>query len=98
MSWGIEVTGTKDAVKAKVVEYLDKSAASYKDSSPQECADILAAKERILSLVDALDLSADQYTNWNGVIVKGGGSHSSTSGKVLSASFQVSVQRTSLAL
>lgn len=96
MSWSIEVTGTKAGVAKKVAEQLDKIALAYEGK--EEAKDVLAAKERLLSLVEAMDLGSDGYTEWNAVIVKANGSHS-TMGKGLgSASMQLSVIRTSLAL
>lgn len=97
MSWSIEYTGSKEGVKAKVVEQLDKVAASYDGKA--EAKDVLAAKERIVALVDALDLGTDAYgTVWNAVKVSANGSHSWTEKGVTSANFQVSVVRMSLAL
>ncbi len=99
MSWGIDVTGTKAGALKKVAEQLDRIAATYEGK--EEGKDVLAAKERIVSLVEALALGPDQYgTDWNAVNVKAGGSHSTTSGDkpLLSATMQITVSRTSLAL
>lgn len=96
MSWGIEHTGTKDAVIAAVTTDLDRTAKSYEGK--EEAKDVLSAKERIVSLINALDLSKDTYTDWNGVTVKANGSHSTSGAGVSSASFNVSVVRTSLKL
>lgn len=100
MSWGFEITGSKDGVTKKVVERLDKLAETY--AGKPEADDIVACKGRILALIEACDLSVDQYgSEWNAVIVKASGSHgwTDTEAKKLStASFQVSVTRTFLAL
>lgn len=97
MSWGIEHTGTKEAVIAAVVTDLDRCAVSYEGK--EEASDIRSCKERIISLINACDLSVDSgNTNWNGVIVKANGSHSYNSKGVQSANFSVSVVRTCLKL
>ncbi len=96
MSWSIEVTGTKEGVKTKVAEQMDKIAAGY--AGKEEGHDVLSAKDRIVALVDACDLTPESYANWNAVIVKANGSHSTTGKGIASASFQVQVTRTCLAL
>jgi hypothetical protein len=96
VSWGIEFTGSKSGVSTAVTESLDKVAASYKGK--EEAKDVLACKERILALVEATQLSKDGYTDWNAVIVKANGSHSTYPDGIGSANFQVSVVRTSLKL
>jgi hypothetical protein len=99
MSWSIEITGTKDAVKAKLIERLDKNAASY--AGKPEGDDIAMCKARALALIDAIEF--DDYAN--AVLVKANGSHSTTSSKadptkvaVMSANFSLQVQRVALAL
>lgn len=96
MSWSIEVTGTKAGVVKKVTEQLDKSAASYAGKAERE--DVLTAKTTILFLVEKLDLSTDGYWDWNGVVVKANGTHSTNDKGVVAASMQISVARTVLAL
>lgn len=96
MSWGIDMTGTKDAMVAAVTKEMDKIAATYEGK--EEGKDVLAIKDRILSLIAATELVKDTYTDWNGVMVKASGSHSSSSGGIWNASFQVAVTRTSLKL
>lgn len=96
MSWSIEVTGTKAGAAKKVSEGLDKIAANYKGQ--EEAKDVLAAKERILSLIAAADLTSDGYADWNVVIVKAGGSHSVSAKGIMNASMQLSVVRSSVAL
>lgn len=96
MSWGIEITGSKEGVKKKLTADLDKVAEGYKDK--EEAKDIVAAKERLLALVDACDLTPEPYSNWNAVIVKANGSHSINSRGIQMASMSISVTRTCLAL
>ncbi len=99
MSWGISITGTRKAVIAKVSAQLDKIAAGYEGK--EEANDVRAAKDRILAIVDGLELCTDQYgVEWNAVDVKAGGSHSTVGneGKIISATMQITVSRTSLAL
>lgn len=54
MSWSIDVVGTKSDVVKKVTEQLDKVAASYEGK--EEGKDIVAVKERILSIVEAMEV------------------------------------------
>lgn len=101
MSWGIDVTGTPAAVKKAVAEQLDRTAASYKGLP--EADDIAMCKARALALVDTLVLELDGYVNWNGVVVRASGSHSTTSRKaggtgVVGGNFELKVMRTVLAL
>jgi hypothetical protein len=96
VSWSIEFTGSKSGVSAAVTEALDKVAASYEGK--EEAKDVLACKDRILSLIAATQLSKDGYTDWNPVIVKASGSHTTFTDGIGAASFQVSVTRTSLKL
>ena len=96
MSWSIEVTGTKAAAAKRVAEQLDKVAATY--DGKEEAKDVLVVKERILGLVEALDLTSDGYTDWNAVRVNANGSQSTNGKGVVSASFQVTVSRMSIAL
>jgi hypothetical protein len=96
VSWSIEFTGSKSGVSAAVTEALDKVAASY--DGKEEAKDVLACKERILALVEAMQLSKDGYTFWNAVVVKASGSHTTNVDGVSSANFQVSVTRASLKL
>jgi len=96
MSWGYEKTGTPAAVIKDVNDSFERMAASYKDMP--EGADILACRDRIVALVNGMDLTSDGYTNPNAVLVKAGGSHSTTGKGLANASFSVQVQRVSLAL
>lgn len=96
MSWGIEVTGTREGVKKAVAEQLDKCAANY--AGKPEADDIASCKTRALALVDALDMTPDYGMTLNGVIVKANGSHSSNGKGVTSADFTLRVVRTVLAL
>lgn len=54
MSWSIDVVGTKSDVVKKVTEQLDKVAASYEGK--EEGKDVVAVKERILSIVEAMEV------------------------------------------
>jgi hypothetical protein len=96
MSWSIEVTGSKEGASKRVTETLDKCAESY--AGKPEADDVIAARVRILALIEATDLSSDGHTLWNAVIVKANGSHSSNGKGLTNASFQLSVTRTALAL
>jgi hypothetical protein len=92
MSWGIECTGTKDGVKAKVIAYLDGVAPNYADQD--EGADIETAKARIVAFIDKLEMNE----TFNGVSLKASGSHSWTAGAFYTAGMTLNVQRVSLAL
>lgn len=92
MSWSIEVMGTKAGAAAKVAAELDKTAANY--AGKPEADDVLACKARILALIDATVFS----DGFNAIVVKANGSHYSLGTGVGSASFQVDVRRTTLAL
>ncbi len=98
MSWSVDVTGSKAGASRRVTDLLDKAAASYLGRA--EADDVRFAKERILALINACDLSTDGYTNWNAVVVKANGSHCTTGsdGLITTANLQISVTRTSLAL
>jgi hypothetical protein len=96
MSWGIEITGSKEGVVQAVAEQLNKISENY--TGKEEARDVLTARDRIVSLVAALDLSKDSYADWNGVIVKASGSHSTNDKGVMSANMSISVTRTSLKL
>jgi hypothetical protein len=99
MSWSFEHTGTKEAVKAATAKTLDKIAANYGgEGGSEEAKDILSAKARILSIVDALQMGSDGYAEWNGAKVSGSGSHSTSGSGVTSASCTYSVQRVALVL
>ncbi|HMI84856.1 MAG TPA: hypothetical protein VK550_12235 [Polyangiaceae bacterium] len=54
MSWSIDVVGTKSDVVEEVTEQLDKIAASY--DGKEEGKDVVAVKERILSIVEAMEV------------------------------------------
>ena len=96
MSWSIEVTGTKEAVKRKACDELAKIGASY--AGKPEGDDIATVSARIVALVDALELTA----TYTGVSVKASGSHNAyASGgvtSVVSAQFSLAVNRVPLAL
>ena len=96
MSWSIDITGTKAGASKKVAEQLDKQAASCGDK--EEAKDVLFAKERILSLIEAMQLASDGYVDWNVVIVKANGLHSSGATGLMSATMQISVARSNVAL
>lgn len=100
MSWSVQSTGTKEAVKSRLAEQLDKIADSY--AGKAEADDVKACKDRILALVDACALGQDANGfEWNAVKVTAFGSHGTTSAPVAgitTGSFSVSVERTSLAL
>jgi hypothetical protein len=72
MSWSIDVTGSKSDVAEKVTNQLDKIAERYKGN--EEGKDVLVAKERILAIVQAVDLPASGFGP-NVVHVKAAGSH-----------------------
>ena len=99
MSWAIDVTGTKSAVVKKVTEELDKIAAQYEGK--EEAKDVLAAKERILALVAAIDLETPQVgaaAPPNAIQVKANGSHALTAKGLDGARMSINVTRTHLAI
>lgn len=96
MSWGIEITGVKDAVAAKFAADMDKVAAMY--VGKEEGKDIVAVKERGLALIDALAMGEEHGYTWNAVKVSASGSHGLSGGGLTSASFRLDVTRLSLAL
>lgn len=91
------MSGSKEGVKARVIAQLDKTAEQYK--ATPEGADVVAAKDRILALIDACALGPDAHgTDWNAVKVAASGSHAWTDKGIQTASFKVEVTRLSLAL
>lgn len=95
MSWSIDVAGTKNGVVKNVTEQLDKAAASY--DGKEEAKDVVAVKERILSIVEAVDVR-DEGAGEYAVYVKANGSHAWNANGILSAHFVVTIGRTTLAL
>lgn len=97
MSWSVSSEGTREKVKEEVSAQFDRVFANY--TGNPEGGDIKAVKERVLALVDELDLSVDSSgTDWNAVKVSAYGSHSTTGKGIASASFTLNVSRTHLAL
>jgi hypothetical protein len=96
MSWSISFTGTRDGATKATAEQFDKLAASYEGK--EEGKDILAIKERIVSLIAATDLSVDGSVDWNAVTVTASGSHSWNAKGIQSANFSLQVTRVSLKL
>lgn len=96
MSWGFEFTGTKAGV-AKAVEAECARIAKDYEGKP-EADDVLSVMDRALKLIDAMDLKSDPFVNWNAVVVKASGSHSTYGAGLVLANFSLSVQRTSLRL
>jgi hypothetical protein len=99
MSWSIDVTGTKSAVVKKVTEQLDKIAANYEGK--EEAKDVLAAKERILALVAAVDLEPAEEgkpPSPNAIQVKASGSHALTAKGIDGARMSINVTRAHLAI
>jgi hypothetical protein len=93
MSWSIDVVGTKSAVLKKVTEHLDKAAASYEGK--EEGKDIVAVKERILAIVEAMEVSDDPEER--AVFVKANGSHTLMSdNKIVVANLAMRVGRTAM--
>jgi len=95
MSWSFEHVGTKEGVAKATVETLANLASNYKGK--QEGYDILAIRERAAAIIEAL-APADRYGEFNGVIVKGNGSHSVSGDGITSASFTLSVTRLTIKL
>lgn len=91
MSWSIDVVGTKSAVVQKVTEQLDKIAANYKGK--EEGKDVVAVKERILSIVEAMEVSDEPEEL--AVYVKAYGSHSLVDNKIVVANLDMRIGRTS---
>jgi hypothetical protein len=87
----------------KMAEQLDKiakSAASQKEKDKEKAKEVmLAAKERILAIVDAVDLEADaDGPAWNAIQVKANGTHNLSAKGIVDARMAISVIRTRLAL
>lgn len=99
MSWSINVTGTKSVVAKQVTEQLDRVAASYEGK--EEGKDILAVKERILSIVGAMDLHIEGATKAQiergegeyAVIVRANGSHAWDASGIHGANFAMAIGR-----
>jgi hypothetical protein len=97
MSWGYEKTGTRDALLADIAVQFPKMAAGYNGNA--EADDIVTCAGRAAALIAAMVLGKDSSDyEWNAIVVKANGSHSTTTGGPISANFTLSVQRTSLAL
>lgn len=90
MSWGFEFSGTKESVKAQVVEYCDRASKQY--AGTEEAVDVDSTRVRVCALVDALKLDDENPS------VKAGanGSHSTDSGNPIHAQAQYSVGRCAL--
>lgn len=80
MSWVIDITGSKIGATNKVTEQLDRIAKNYEGK--EEAKDILSAKERILALIQAIELP-EKSTEWNAVKVTASGSHSLTTPRLV---------------
>lgn len=92
MSWSVSCDGLRDKVKEEIAKQFEASAKNY-DGNP-EAEDVRAAEARTMSLIDALDLTPDQYgTDWSGVSVTAHGSHERNDKGVVAASFSVHVSR-----
>jgi hypothetical protein len=87
MSWAISMVGTKSDVSAKAAAELDKIAANYEGK--EEAKDVLAAKERILAIVEAVDLEE----GWNAISVKATGSHSLSDKGITKAEMTIAIWR-----
>lgn len=97
MSWSVSCQGTREKVKEEVSAQYDKLAEQY--AGKPEGDDIVAAKERTLKLIDAMDLTKDSYgSDWNAVNVTASGSHGWNEKGLTNAGFSVNVIRTHLAL
>jgi hypothetical protein len=108
MSWSIDVVGTKKDVMQKVTEQLDKVAASY--DGKEEGKDVVAVKDRILSIVEAMDgdeekaaptkaekAAPTKATEEFAIYVKANGSHAWSGDKIVVANLEMRIGRTSLA-
>lgn len=93
MSWAIDFTGTKSDVAKKVTEELDKVATRYEGK--EEAKDVLAAKERILAIVQAVALTKEpsELPGWNAVSVRAAGSHSLTENGIAEAKMTFTISR-----
>lgn len=94
MSWSVSRSGKKDDVKALVAQDFDTAAASY--PSGPEHDDILTMKDRVLALVDAVDVTPDEVMANPGVQISAWGSHGVSDGKLWQAQISVTVSRVSL--
>jgi hypothetical protein len=84
MSWSIAATGTKDEVKAMIASQAQSAAANY--AGKPEADDVVAAKDRVLALVDALVVKDGEAVGANAY-----GSHSVDQDGLRSASASFSV-------
>jgi hypothetical protein len=91
MSWSIDVVGMKSDVVQKVTEQLDKIAASY--DGKEEGKDVAAVKERILAIVEAMNVD-DERPGELAVYVKANGSHGWNGDKLVVANLTMNVGRT----
>lgn len=87
MSWSVNTGGmTREDAKRTLAQHYDSSAALY--AGKEEQKDVLAVKDRVLSLIDALDLA-----DGDAISVTSYGSHTWSEKGVLSATFAVTVAR-----
>ena len=94
MSWSVSAKGNKDDVRATIESQFETQAKTYEGK--EEGKDIASARERVMSMLEELDLSAGvpdgepprvaQVSAW--------GSRSSTWGAATCAEFHVNVTRT----
>jgi hypothetical protein len=92
MNWSVSCDGPRDKVKEEILAQFESCAKDHEGKPEEE--DVKAARDRTLPLIDALDLTPDQYgTDWNGVSVTAHGSHESNDKGVVTASFSVHVSR-----
>jgi hypothetical protein len=110
MSWSVYATGPKATVIESITSNFDTQAANYTGEREREGKDILACKERVLALIEDLDLEPNEYSPQGyEVAISCHGSHSTSythkgpndpadSSKLMSASFNCAVARKAIPL
>ena len=94
MSWSVSIGGKKEEAREKIAAQFDSEAKRYEGG--EEGKDVLAMKERVLALIDAIDCTPDDMTPRPGISVSCWGSHSTVNGKISSAQASISVSRVAL--
>jgi hypothetical protein len=92
MSWSVLKMGTREKVRLAVEADFDKHARSYEGT--EEERDLIAAKERVLSAIDATSVAGDSYSpDGYGVSVDCSGTRS-----VYNVNIRLDVKRIALAI
>ena len=94
MSWSVSAKGSKDEVRATVESQFETQAKTYEGK--EEGKDIAAARERVMSMLEELDLTAGVPEGGKPCLaqVSAWGSRASSWGTPTAAEFHVNVTRT----